>query len=128
MGMDHDGVAWCIICQRQARGYGYCYQMRLREYPYYQFCSKRCQDIGVLRASQGNIGMIDKTPREREAIKAARKNLAEALTSMGLMQPFFNRTPEDIDRIIEACIDGFRRSMVLQQSSDPKEFDDELPF
>lgn len=86
-----------------------------------------CQDIGVLRANQGNSGMIEKTPRERRAITAARKNLAETLNELGLMQPFFNRTPEDIDRIIEACIDGFQRSMVSQKN-DPNEFNDEIPF
>jgi hypothetical protein len=124
--MDHDGVAWCIICQRKAKGYGYCYKLQFETYPYYQFCTKRCQDIGVLRANQGNTGMIDKTPREREAIKAARKNLAEVLKDLNLMQPFFNRTPEDIDRIIEACVDGFRRAQIMQQQTDV--FDDEIPF
>lgn len=70
--------------------------------------------------------MIEKTARERRAIQAARKNLAETLTALGLMEPFFNRTPDDIDRIIEACIDGFQRSMVNQPRDN--DLDDEIPF
>jgi endogenous inhibitor of DNA gyrase (YacG/DUF329 family) len=101
--------------------------MQWLTYPYYRFCSKRCQDIGVLRAYQGEEGMIGRTERELRAIKDARKNLAQTLTELGLMEPFFNRSPDDIDCIIQACIDGFQRSMV-EQMAGSKDFDDEIPF
>lgn len=125
--VDHAGIAYCVICQRKARGRGYCYQLKWDAFPYYQFCSKRCQDIGVLRANSGNLGMIEKTAREQRAIKAARKNFAEVITELGLMPPFHGRSADDIDRIIEACVDGFQRSMV-NQPKDMNEFDDQIPF
>ena len=40
--------------------------------------------------------MIDKTARETQALKDARPHFAEALTALGLMAPFFDRSAAPI--------------------------------
>lgn len=74
--------------------------------------------------------MIDKTDIETRAIKDARRFLAEALTELGLMAPFHDRSAAEIDRIIEACIDGFQESMHRQSEEGTRsdELNDPIPF
>ena len=66
--------------------------------------------------------MIDKTELETQAIKAARRNFAEVLTELGLMAPFHDRSADEIDRIIEACVDGFQAAMRRET------LNDDIPF
>jgi hypothetical protein len=77
----------------------------------------RCLNIGAAIAKR-NCGMIDKTKLEIQAIKAARRNLAEVLIELGLMAHFHDRSAEEIDRIIEACIDGFQHAMRRETLND----------
>jgi len=120
----------CAVCMREARGFGYCHGLRHDRHPHYRFCSRRCQDIGAEIAKRNN-GMIDKTARERQAIRDARASFAEALTSLGLMEPFFHRKPEDIDCLIEAAVTGYIDSMGRQAAHKERTgtvLDDPLPF
>jgi hypothetical protein len=114
-------VRLCAICCREERGFGYVHQLRPDRYPSYRFCSMRCLEAGSVFARRRD-GMIDATDMERRAIKEARRFLAEALTELGLMEAFHDRSAAEIDRLIEACVDGFRESMQRQS------LNDEIPF
>jgi len=120
----------CAICAREARGFGFCLRLQWARFPSYQFCSRRCQDIGADLA-QRSYGMIDKTAREARAIRDARKDFAEALTELGLMAPFFDRTAAEIDQLIEAAVTGYIDSMQTQAACTERTgtvLDDPLPF
>jgi len=75
--------------------------------------------------------MIDKTARETQALKDARPLFAEALTALGLMAPFLDRTAAEIDRLIEAAVTGYVESMQQQAARRERTgttYDDPLPF
>jgi hypothetical protein len=114
-------VRVCAVCSREARGFYYTHELRPNRHPTFALCSHRCQRAGAAIAKR-NFGMIDKTAMEARAIKDTRKPFAEVLTELGLMTPFHERTAEEIDRIIEACVDGFAESMRRQALSD------DIPF
>lgn len=116
----------CALCGREARGFAYLHRRDPTRFPEHRFCSKACLDAGSALAHWKN-GMIDKTPMEASAIKEARRHFAEVLSELGLMAPFFDRQPEEIDRLIEACIDGFQASM-QRQAKAHEPFDDAIPF
>jgi len=77
----------------------------------------RCLNAGSAIAKRGK-GLIDKTEMEARAIKNARRNFAEVLGELGLLAPFHDRSPAEIDRIIEACVDGFQEAMQRQALND----------
>ncbi|MCS6920402.1 MAG: DUF6511 domain-containing protein [Elioraea sp.] len=116
----------CALCGRAAKGFGYTHQLRWGEFPSHRFCSMACCEAGGALA-QRSAGMIDKTPMEAQAIKDARRPFAEVLVELGLMAPFHDRSAAEIDRLIEACVDGFQESMRRQAAAlDP--MSDPIPF
>ena len=103
----------CSLCAREAKGLGYLHHVRFERYPHHRFCSLGCFEPGCRLTSKAN-GVIDKTEMEARAVKDARRALAQILVELGLMEPFRGRSAAEIDRVIEACIDGFQASLRRQ--------------
>ena len=97
----------CAICGRDNRGLGWS-----KDHRHFRYCGPAC----MTKHERSGFQMIDKTERERAAIKAARRPFAEALTELGLMPHFENRTAEEIDQLIEAAVTGFTEGL---RASDP---------
>lgn len=116
----------CALCGRETKGFGYTHPPAVLPERTHLFCSMACLTAGAdLVRRHGPV--IDKTRMETQAIKDARRFFAEVLTEMGLLAPFHGRTPAEIDRVIEACVDGFHASMQRQAAAqDP--IDDPIPF
>ena len=116
------------MCNREGRGFLYIHPGRSDRL--FRFCSMACLTAGSRLAKENN-GMIDKTAREAQALKDARRPFAEALTELGLMEPFYHRSAADIDRLIEAVVTGYVDSM-QRQAGVPERTgtmpDDPLPF
>jgi hypothetical protein len=119
--LDTPRLRICALCGRGSGGFFYTHQLRPDRFPTFAFCSLRCLDAGNAIARRSK-GLIDKTDIEARAIKAARRYLAEVLNELGLMAPFRDRSAEEIDRVIEACIDGFQDAMRRHA------LNDDIPF
>ena len=116
----------CALCGRETKGFGYTDPPAVLPHRTHLYCSMFCLTAGSAYV-EARGAVIDKTRMETQAIKDARRFLAEVLTELGLLAPFHDRTAADIDRIIEACIDGFQASMQRQAAS-RNSLDDPIPF
>lgn len=75
--------------------------------------------------------MIDASEIEQAAVRHARKPFAETLSELGLMEPFWNRSAAEIDRLIVAAVYGYRRYMqdvAAHASNAEASLKDDIPF
>ena len=120
----------CAVCSRETRGFYYTHLLYPDRYPTFAFCSMRCLKAGAAIAKR-NQGMIDKTARETQALRDARRPFAETLSELGLMEPFYHRTAVEIDQLIEAVVTGYIESMQRQAATPERTgtaLDDPIPF
>jgi len=69
----------------------------------------RIADQAMRLAEHGFVHLLQR--------RVCSERFAETLTELGLMTAFHDRSAEDIDRIIEACVDGFQDSMQRQSAT-----------
>lgn len=59
-------------------------------------------------------GDLATTDMEAAALRFARRRFAETIAALDLMDPFVDVGAAEIDRIIMACVEGFREGMQRQ--------------
>lgn len=108
------------MCQREATAERYQYAGDA-----YPCCSPECVDVvaGVIRRAlhrfvTEEVGeLAGLTHMERQAIRAARQSLYDALVKIGIADAFDNCTADQIDMVIEEVWGGLRASMQLQSAA-----------
>jgi hypothetical protein len=102
----------CAVCRCPAQGFGWVEPIRgmRRPRPPAWFCSKACQDFWTHRA-RTEIGMVDLTPEETAAIRAAIKPLAEVLDEIGWNTRLGDLTEAQVMTVIEVAVGGFQDAL-----------------
>jgi hypothetical protein len=109
----------CAVCQHEATAEQYQYAGDA-----YPCCSPECATVvaGIIRRALNRfvteeVGeLAGLTDMERQAIRAARQSLYDALVKIGIADAFDNCTADQIDMVIETVWDGLRASMHLQSA------------
>lgn len=122
--LSHPRGALCAVCRRPTRGFGWFDPVRSkRPRPSAWFCSKGCQGFWV-RLARERPTMVDLTPQEEAAIRAAVKPMAELMEEIGWETPLAGLTEAQVCALIEAAVEAFQDAMRAQTNTDSTE----IPF
>lgn len=114
----------CLICTRQARGYGHNDNRfrigDLRRYPaQWAFCSRRCQ--GAFHASyqqwlgtdpkQEETLMVDPTEFEQAALRQCLRFFGEAASAIGFDKPLGAYSEAEALQVIDAIVTAWTETM-----------------
>jgi len=111
----------CVICSRQARGFGY-FNAALprsnprRESDRWVFCSMRCltaySKVMARLTSVQEGAVIDPSDLELAAMHAALTPLGDYVASIGMDRPLADYRKEEVLRFIEIVIDAYQAHML----------------
>ena len=120
----------CVLCTRQARGFGVCDTRYARGTPWryprnWVFCSRRCQ-AAFLRVFNAwlkdapdpeEVFVLDLTGVERAALQACLKGFAEAAGGIGFDQPLGAYSEAEALAVCEAIVRAWSEAMVAHQEA-----------
>lgn len=103
----------CALCRREARGFGWIDPTFKRTNPkrwqtYRQFCSMHCLDMYSQIMKQNGGIMIDPTPHEQAAMRAALMPLGEVVGAIGMHKPLADYTQEQVLLLIEVVVTAYQ--------------------
>ena len=106
----------CLICTRQARGFGYLqpYIPRGdpgRESAQWVFCSMRCLNVFCLQMQQTGDSMIDPSEMERAAMGSCLLPLWDCIEKFGSTRPLAAYSKEEVLVLVEVVVTAYQQYM-----------------
>ena len=109
----------CIVCHRQAKGYGWFNTRRKRGDPQrysdqWVFCSRRCQESFSKLMSKTEGQMIDPSDMEIAAMRACLAPLGEYVGEIGLQRPLADYSRDEVLMLIDVVVTAYQDCMVAE--------------
>ena len=109
----------CIVCHRQAKGYGWFNTRRKRGDPQrysdqWVFCSRRCQESfsKLMKKTEGQ--MIDPSDMEIAAMRACLAPLGEYVGEIGMQRPLADYSRDEVLMLIDVVVTAYQDCMVAE--------------
>lgn len=109
----------CIVCCRQAKGYGWFNTRRKRGDPQrhfdqWVFCSRRCQESFAKLMNKTEGQMIDSSEMEIAAMRACLAPLGEYVGEIGMQRPLADYSRDEVLRLIDVVVTAYQDCMVAE--------------
>ena len=109
----------CIVCHRQAKGYGWFNTRRKRGDPQrysdqWVFCSRRCQESFSKLMNKTEGQMIDPSDMEIAAMRACLAPLGEDVGEVGLQRPLADYSRDEVLMLIDVVVTAYQDCMVAE--------------
>lgn len=109
----------CIVCCRQAKGYGWFNTRRKRGDPQrysdqWVFCSRRCQESFSKMMNKTEGQMIDPSEMEIDAMRACLSPLGEYVSSIGMQRPLAEYSRDEVLMLIDVVVTAYQDRMVAE--------------
>ena len=109
----------CIVCHRQAKGYGWFNTRRKRGDPQrysdqWVFCSRRCQESFSKLMNKTGGQMIDPSDMEIAAMRACLAPLGEYVGEIGMQRPLADYSRDEVLMLIDVVVTAYQDCMVAE--------------
>ena len=109
----------CIVCHRQAKGYGWFNTRRKRGDPQrysdqWVFCSRLCQESFSKLMNKTEGQMIDPSDMEIAAMRACLAPLGEYVGEIGMQRPLADYSRDEVLMLIDVVVTAYQDCMVAE--------------
>ena len=109
----------CIVCHRQAKGYGWFNTRRKRGDPQrysdqWVFCSRCCQESFSKLMNKTEGQMIDPSEMEIAAMRACLAPLGEYVGDIGMQRPLADYSRDEVLMLIDVVVTAYQDCMVAE--------------